>query len=343
MDIVELLLNGGTPEQKMLAQAEAIRSRKAMEGALQENQRDASKYDLLNFAAQAAGNNPGLAAGVGALQKSAQARSRVQPLGAASVLVGDRVLDNPGYGEQKESDRMARVLQAAGMIQQRRESAEMRRQQAAEAEAGRNERAEQWRALRMTLGGMANANRATANEEKKAAARDKFIETNVQRYSQFLTKEGVPEFMDALDTVDTVLGQYKDDIPGYGRMESLIPSAVASDEVQMVRSNMQAAANILLKARSGAAVTEPEQRRFLTEVAGGKAMSEKALRNGWSNVRKHFEAKAAGMAAGYADDIHEEYVTRGGRDFRKGKPQKPGAAPAAPQLTGDPLIDKYLK
>jgi hypothetical protein len=328
MDLLELLMGGGDPVQRQLAQAEALRSREAVGAALQRSRQDAGQYDLLNFAAQAAGNNPGLAAGVGSLQKAAGARNKVEHLGNTGIIIGDQVVENPAWTESKQEDRKTRLLQAAAMLQSKREQ-----QEAA------NARAEEGRALRMTLAGMAAGGRNSAAADKAEAAAAKTRETNTMKYSNALTKDGIPEFAEAMDLVKNTLGKYKPgELPGFGRLAGMVPSAMSSSEVQMTRSNMQTAANILLKSRSGAAVTDSEMNRFLQEVASGKGMDEMALRNGWANVERTFGAKAAGLAAGYGDDIHQEYISRGGRDFRKSAQVAPAAQPS-----DDELINKWLK
>ena len=68
-------------------------------------------------------------------------------------------------------------------------------------------------------------------------------------------------------------------------------------------------------------------RRFLTEVASGKGMSESALRNGWSNVERTFGARLNNLLAGASPDVYDEYVARGGKDFKSG-----GKKEEAPKL-----------
>lgn len=323
MDIMQLLLEGGTPEQQQAVLAEQIRARKALQEGLSRGQQEGGKYDILNFVAQNA-NNPDLAQSVNALAKSQAARYKPDTLGQSAVLVGDQVLDNPAYTAQKSEDRQARLLQAAAMHQQRLTAAQQTADARREAEAGRNERAAESRALRMTIAGMSQSNRGVAQEtkldaaaEKALAAKAKNMETATQRLSQQYTKEGIPEFANAMDIVNETLAKHKKgELPGFGRVEGYVPDAMASDAMQEVRSAMQGAANILLKSRSGAAVTDSEMSRFLREVAAGKGMDEKTLRAGWARVDRTFGAKAAGLAAGFSPDVHEQYVQQGGRDFR---------------------------
>jgi hypothetical protein len=196
-------------------------------------------------------------------------------------------------------------------------------------EQGRNERAAEGFALRRTLAELAAGKGAGEKADKAAAKATADLEKNVTKYSATLEKAGVPEFDSALETAEKRLSMHKPgEMPGYGRFAGAIPNAALPAEGQMARSDMQAAANILLKSRSGAAVTDSEMRRFLTEVASGAGMTEEALRNGWKNVRRVFDAKRGSIAAGVGPDVHDEFIGRGGKDFRINL-NAPQAKPAA--------------
>lgn len=340
MDIMELLLAGGDPVQQQMIQAQALRSREKLNAALQKNRQDTSQYDLLNFAATAAGNNAPLAAATGGLQKSAQLRGRVQPLGQSGVIVGDELHENPEYNEVKSNERSNRMLQAAAMLDARRQQMQTKEDIFREAERGRMERHAENVALRQTLAGIAGGTRASAAAERQEAQKSRASEQALQRYSGKLTTEGIPEFEQALQQLEGVVNQYSDkDMPGIGRLDGFVPDMFASDEAQDVRSTIQKAANTLLKARSGAAVTDSEMRRFLTELAKGGGYDEQTFRKAIPRLREAWNAHTSGLAAGYAPEVHEEYVNRGGMDFRakpKATPQgtpkpTPQALPAKPK------------
>lgn len=156
MDIMDLLTGGGDPQQQQLLAAQMLRSRQGMNQALQSNRQQSQQYDMLNFAAQAAGNNQPLAAATGALQKTAQARARLTPLGQSAVVIGDQVMENPEYADSKAQDRQQHLLQAAGILQARREQVEGRAQTASESAALRAEIAQHSLDLRAQLGGQSN-------------------------------------------------------------------------------------------------------------------------------------------------------------------------------------------
>jgi hypothetical protein len=146
----------------------------------------------------------------------------------------------------------------------------------------------------------------------------------VTKFSATLEKAGVPELESALGMAEGRLAMHKQgELPGYGRFEGMLPDWAASSDVQQSRSDMQQAANILLKARSGAAVTEPEQQRFLREVASGKGFTEEAMRHGWANLRKSFEAKKGNLVSGVSDDVLNTYNERSALPMTRGKKGAP--------------------
>ncbi|HEY3473895.1 MAG TPA: hypothetical protein VGK56_04750 [Anaerolineales bacterium] len=167
MDIYEMLLLGGDPVQQQLAQAQALRSKKALNDAMQSSSRDSRQMEMLNFAATAAGNNPSLAAATQAMSRSAAGR-RPQALGQSSIIVGDQLYENPEYVETKGAERQGRLLQAAAALAGKREAADLRRQTAIEAEQGRMERAEMMSTLRREIAG----GQAATKAEKEAAKRE---------------------------------------------------------------------------------------------------------------------------------------------------------------------------
>lgn len=325
--------------------------------SLQGANEQAHQGDPMAAIAQMA-NNPGAAAA--AKMFSANQQSRYKPVamgqqGFALPASGEFV-SSPMYEDEKNAAReQAKFLKQSTIDAQQQRDAEARRYRAeltALVEGGRNERGAADRELRAegqqqrfmlgnTIAEIARM-RAEAAGDKKAGAneekRRRQIETDIQKYSSFLDKESVPEFGAALDIVERTLGRYEPGkLPAYGRVVSAVPEWALDNEGQIIRGDMAGAANILLKARSGAAVTEPEMRRFLQEVGSGKGMSEEKFRNGWKNIRESFDAKRHSIAASVSPEVHQEFIGRGGKDWRV----KP--ADKAPAVSADDaLINKYL-
>lgn len=161
------------------------------------------------------------------------------------------------------------------------------------------------------------------------------LEAGVQKYASTLQKEGIPELETAVAAAEGALGRYKKgEVPGVGRLEGAIPSALLSDEGNDVRQAVATVRNIVLNARSGAAVTDQELRRMVEELGTGLGQSEDALRRGLQKVRDRLESIKANAAAGVTDDVKGLYEERGGVRIQRG-----GAKPAAPKDPAAPYAD----
>lgn len=303
-----------TPEERQAMMASFIRGRDALAQASARGNR------LSNMAAIAQlANNPGAAAAAESASKGLQTRHAPKQMGQQGFMLPEsgEFIESPIYTQERMAlrqtqrelakDRIAAQQQAqaeraaaAAALQQMRDDASAERQR---------ERLDAQAQLRLTLAAIAAGNAP----DKTAQA----LEKDLQRYTGTIDKAGIPELANAAGSAVRALQAYKPgELPGYGRLQGLVPDPLATNEMQSVRAQMQDAANIILKARSGAAVTGSEQQRFLRAVASGAGMSEEALRTGWNNVLQTIAARASGLSAGYRPEVHDEYVKRGGRDFR---------------------------
>lgn len=310
-------------EDKQALMAQVLRKRQQAE-ALQQANAQGNRYSNLAAIAQMA-NNEGAAGAAQAAHRGAQAQYKpvqMGQMGFALPATGEFV-ESPMYAEEKEAGRSLQKTLGRDRIDA--QVAAQRERLDAQAREG-----EQNRMLRMTLGQMADsrgrdiadlrASLAGAGKEDKAK---KGLDSSIQKYTGALEKAGVPEFDQALGVVEQNLNKYPvGKLPAYGRVLSAVPNWALDNEGQGVRADMAQAANILLKSRSGAAVTDSEMRRFLQEVASGGGMAEETLRRGWANVRRSFDAKRTTLAAMLDDAGHQEFTSRGGKDYRQAP--KPG-------------------
>lgn len=142
------------------------------------------------------------------------------------------------------------------------------------------------------------------------------LQTKVGQFSNQLQKIGIPQAQQQLDYIQQTIDKNGGSIPGYGRAESLMPDFLVSAEGQAMRQAVASFANVLLKTRSGAAVTEPEQQRFLQELGTGKLMSEDRLKQGLEMMRGLLESEKKNAAAGVSNDVLDSYMgTPGAMDF----------------------------
>jgi hypothetical protein len=153
------------------------------------------------------------------------------------------------------------------------------------------------------------------HEEKLAAERNRTVlsaarmnqndqkeERRLQKFSTDLQKDGIPEAWNSMMNLTETLGQYRGkNIPGIGGVSNipLLGSVLGGKEGRQMRSDLAAVANALLKARSGAAVTDQEERRFLEEVQTGSAISTDAdFLGAYERVLNNMEAVAGTLFTG---------------------------------------------
>lgn len=158
--------------------------------------------------------------------------------------------------------------------------------------------------------------RSNRIEDKRVAN----VEKGVTDFSKTLQKEGIPELETAVSGAEGALGRYKEgEVPGIGPLKNALPAALMSSEGKDVRQALAQVRNIVLSARSGAAVTDQELRRLVEEIGTGAGMSEADIRKGLAKVRERIDSIKTNAAAGVSDSVLNEYQGRGGIPISRGK------------------------
>ena len=155
------------------------------------------------------------------------------------------------------------------------------------------------------------------NTSKQDAINERFKESRLDKLSTRLEKEKVPELQTSMNVVDGILSKYTEngkvgDIPGYGVLGGLKPGIITSEDGKELRANLQGMANILLQARSGAAVTDQEYRRFLKEASTGTWTTEASLLKGLKKMKQDIESRRTNILKGFRPDVVQEYETNEG-------------------------------
>lgn len=104
----------------------------------------------------------------------------------------------------------------------------------------------------------------------------------------------------------------KVDVEGIGMLGQLRPDFLTDKEDVSFRQNVSSLANLLLKSRSGAAVTDQEYNRFLKEVGSGNFSTEANLLSGLKKMQKDIEDQNKNIGKIYGKDVLEEYQSRTG-------------------------------
>jgi len=176
-----------------------------------------------------------------------------------------------------------------------------------------------------------NLARLVGIKENADSRRDAARERNADRQDRLNDKEeartekqieGLSKRLDSsgLSELDSVIGNIQqninlsghEDIPGAGLTGSL-PDFMVSRKGQDVRQAVQGLHNILLKARSGGAVTPQEAERYRDELGFGTSKkNDEQLRQGIKNTINFLASKKRGIIAGYRPDAVQKYGSRGG-------------------------------
>lgn len=162
-----------------------------------------------------------------------------------------------------------------------------------------------------------------------------------QQLSNNLQKAGIPQAQQQLDTIDGILAKHKgtdDEVPGYGRIQGAVPGMFLSADAQELRQAVQSLANVVLKSRSGAAVTEPEQKRFIIELGSGAWMPQERLLQGLKMMRGLVDAEKANAAGGVSNDVIDAYSsTPGAVDLSPFKRSGGGGSVSIEHATADDI------
>jgi hypothetical protein len=165
----------------------------------------------------------------------------------------------------------------------------------------------------------------TVRAEKEAAKRAEQVDKAVTKFSDTVQKEGIPELETAIAQAEGAVGKYgQGAVPGVGPIKNMLPAFAMSDDGKDVRQALAQVRNIVLSARSGAAVTDQELRRLVEEIGTGAGMTEADMRNGLARVRARIDQIKQNAAAGVSDDVLSTYRERGGLDLRRGPQPKAG-------------------
>jgi hypothetical protein len=115
-------------------------------------------------------------------------------------------------------------------------------------------------------------------------------------------------------------GQGKN-LPGVGPIEGNLYDALVGRRGRTIRGDFQRAANILLKLRSGAAVTEPEMNRFMKEMNDGTStFDEAAIFRNVNILRQDLERRKFEFVKKYSGTKAMEKFLKEGAIKLKGSP-----------------------
>ena len=160
---------------------------------------------------------------------------------------------------------------------------------------------------------------AEAKTAKEQAIQDRANDTSARMLGHKLNDAGITDLEGAMDEFDKVLGKYVDPetgqrtelgkkgIPGIGRVQSVLPMATLGDDAREIRTYLQGVVDRILKARSGAAVTNPEFRRAAVELGVALGQSEEDMINAYKALRAITTHTKHGIMAVYRPEVLDMY------------------------------------
>jgi hypothetical protein len=157
-------------------------------------------------------------------------------------------------------------------------------------------------------------NRSAVDQDRDAKRQlqeQQAMEGKVQKHAATLQNESLPELVATYNQLAPVFESGKD-VPGVGLLDSHVPGFMLSAGGKEVRTNLQQLSNALLKARSGAAVTDPEYRRFLLELQAGSVPTEEAIRVHLSKMGQDAKTVIGQLEAGLPEEALATYKSRPG-------------------------------
>jgi len=142
-----------------------------------------------------------------------------------------------------------------------------------------------------------------------------------------LQDEGIVDLETAFQQADLIVAKYFNphtgerkkgvtDIPGYGGVDNMKHMVLLSQEGKELRTYLARVRNIVLKARSGAAVTDPEMKRFAEELGTAIGGTEEQMIMAYVNLRKGLDRVKNNIMAPFSDEVQNMYFTGMSREER---------------------------
>ena len=155
---------------------------------------------------------------------------------------------------------------------------------------------------------------AAKEESKRAAAELKANESLDKKTTSYSDKIG--NIGDAVLNLNSIITKIPEtgDIPGYGQT-GMTPQFMLSDEGKALRQDLSRIFNVVLKERSGAAVTVPEFERLKTEFGTNSLATDKEFRYALTAAVAALKEKIRNINSGFDPAVIKQYIDREGRDF----------------------------
>ena len=186
------------------------------------------------------------------------------------------------------------------------------------------------------------------SEQNRIQREDQARGNRLLKFTGQLENSGIPQLEKQLQPIEEMLAKYpKGDVPGFTRTSNTLSNAglgfTLNPQEQANRQMVQSLANVQLKDRSGAAVTNPEWERFKTELGTGSFMSSDRIRQGIGIFRNLVNSTKANLAAGLSDEDLALYNERNPGIRLPARAGKPGGGGITPEAAAAELARRRGK
>lgn len=230
-----------------------------------------------------------------------QAAQQVQTQGAG-LSRARAIIENRQSEERRHAETQQRLKEQADA---QRELTESRYQQLNQQHA--DSLAMQGRGQDATLD--AAEMRIKLAQQKVDAAADKDLQSKSWKLASKLQSEGVIDLEGAVGELQATLAKYKGkDLPGIGPVDNVLHSSLMGKEGKEVRRQLAAVRNLVLKARSGAAVTDPEMRRLAEELELSIGKSDEDLIAAFNALANRLTLVKNNLLGGAGPEVAEYYT-----------------------------------
>jgi hypothetical protein len=152
---------------------------------------------------------------------------------------------------------------------------------------------------------------AAADDQRAKAATDK-AEGEVRQLAATVGDSPAMVAEKAARLREALAKHPEGELPGFGRVTSVLPDAVVSDEGRDVRSDARELVNTLLFLQSGAGVSNQERENKYNAYGLGKGASETAFRQGFAKLQNDLAGALKAKQAGFTPQTIATYKERGG-------------------------------
>ena len=143
----------------------------------------------------------------------------------------------------------------------------------------------------------------------KGNVKDEKLNKQVTDLSTALEKADILEMGGIFDLVDKQILQTTGDLAGLGQTAFLHPRLLSGDGLKN-RQLVAQLQNVVLKNRSGAAVTVPEFDRLKLELGTGIISGDREIRNALKRMKELFDDHNKSLRAGFSNEANDEYDRR---------------------------------